>query len=58
MFIAGGGVALLHASEELEKLQAMNIGEKIGVKLLQHAVKVFIFIFCFFNFLIVCFFRH
>lgn len=50
MFIAGGGVALLHASEELEKLQAMNIGEKIGVKLLQHAVKVFIFIFCFFQF--------
>ncbi|KAL9436474.1 hypothetical protein AB3S75_022513 [Citrus x aurantiifolia] len=38
--IPGGGVALLHASEELEKLQAMNIGEKIGVKLLQHAVKM------------------
>ncbi|ESR56608.1 hypothetical protein CICLE_v10023620mg [Citrus x clementina] len=37
--IPGGGVALLHASEELEKLPAMNIGEKIGVKLLQHAVK-------------------
>lgn len=54
MFIAGGGVALLHASEELEKLPAMNIGEKIGVKLLQHAVKVFFS----FYFLIVCFFRH
>ncbi|KAH9784406.1 Chaperonin CPN60 [Citrus sinensis] len=38
--IPGGGVALLHASEELEKLPAMNIGEKIGVKLLQHAVKM------------------
>lgn len=39
----GGGVALYHASKELDKLQTTSLGGKIGVQLLQQALKVFLF---------------
>ncbi|KAJ4728982.1 Chaperonin CPN60-2, mitochondrial [Melia azedarach] len=38
--IPGGGVALLHASKELDKLQVENSGQKYGVQLFQHALKM------------------
>ncbi|KAL9461942.1 hypothetical protein AB3S75_000016 [Citrus x aurantiifolia] len=38
--LPGGGVALLHASKELDKLQMSSSGEKIGVQLLQHVLKM------------------
>ncbi|KAJ4702702.1 Chaperonin CPN60-2, mitochondrial [Melia azedarach] len=38
--IPGGGVALLHASKELDKLQVENCGKKYGVQLFQHALKM------------------
>ncbi|KAJ4723931.1 Chaperonin CPN60-2, mitochondrial [Melia azedarach] len=41
--IPGGGVALLHASKELDKLQVKNSGEKYGVQLFQHALKIPVF---------------
>ncbi|PSR94929.1 Chaperonin CPN60-1 like [Actinidia chinensis var. chinensis] len=34
-----GGVALLYASKELEKLQIMNINQKIGVQIIQNVLK-------------------
>lgn len=41
----GGGVALLRASKELDKLQTTKSGQKIGVQLLQKSLKVFVFLF-------------
>lgn len=41
----GGGVALLQASKELDKLQTTKSGQKIGVQFLQKALKVFVFLF-------------
>lgn len=38
--MAGGGVALLYASKELEKLQTANFDQKIGVQIIQNALKV------------------
>ncbi|KAJ4728983.1 Chaperonin CPN60-2, mitochondrial [Melia azedarach] len=38
--IPGGGVALLHASKELDKLQVENSGQKFGVQLFQHVLKM------------------
>lgn len=36
----GGGVALLYASKELEKLPTANFDQKIGVQIIQNALKV------------------
>ena len=38
--LAGGGVALLYASKELEKLQTAYFDQKIGVQIIQNALKV------------------
>jgi chaperonin GroEL len=40
MGYAGGGVALLYASKELDKLQTANFDQKIGVQIIQNALKV------------------
>ncbi|KAJ6819892.1 chaperonin CPN60-2, mitochondrial [Iris pallida] len=37
--VPGGGVALLYASRELEKLQTANFDQKIGVQIIQNALK-------------------
>lgn len=37
---AGGGVALLYASKELDKLQPANVDQKTGVQIIQNALKV------------------
>ncbi|KAK9281276.1 hypothetical protein L1049_004173 [Liquidambar formosana] len=37
--VPGGGVALLYASKELEKLQTSNFDQKIGVQIIQNALK-------------------
>ena len=36
----GGGVALLYASKELDRLQTANFDQKIGVQIIQNALKV------------------
>ena len=36
----GGGVALLYASKELEKIQMINGDERRGVEIVQRALKV------------------
>ncbi|KAF3436031.1 hypothetical protein FNV43_RR23123 [Rhamnella rubrinervis] len=38
--VPGGGVALLYASKELEKLQTANFDQKIGVQIIQNALKM------------------
>ncbi|KAL9461930.1 hypothetical protein AB3S75_000008 [Citrus x aurantiifolia] len=38
--LPGSGVAFLHASKELDKLQTANYDENAGIKLLQNALKV------------------
>jgi len=38
--LPGGGVALLYASKELDKLQTANYDQKIGVRIIQAALKV------------------
>ncbi|XP_023513641.1 chaperonin CPN60-2, mitochondrial-like [Cucurbita pepo subsp. pepo] len=38
--VAGGGVALLYASKELEKLHTANFDQKIGVQIVQNALKM------------------
>ena len=43
MFCAGGGVALLYASNELSKLSTANFDQKIGVQIIQNALKVCVF---------------
>lgn len=37
---SGGGVALLYASRELDKIQTANFDQKIGVQIIQNALKV------------------
>ncbi|KAG4983133.1 hypothetical protein AAZX31_10G121700 [Glycine max] len=37
--VSGGGVALLYASKELDKLQTANFDQKIGVQIIQNALK-------------------
>ncbi|KAK7278560.1 hypothetical protein RJT34_23592 [Clitoria ternatea] len=37
--VPGGGVALLYASSELDKLQTANFDQKIGVQIIQNALK-------------------
>ncbi|RWR97288.1 chaperonin CPN60-2, mitochondrial [Cinnamomum micranthum f. kanehirae] len=37
--VPGGGVALLYASKELEKLQTADFDQKIGVQIIQNALK-------------------
>lgn len=37
--VPGGGVALLYASKELEKLHTANFDQKIGVQIIQNALK-------------------
>ncbi|KAL4178940.1 hypothetical protein AMTRI_Chr13g117660 [Amborella trichopoda] len=37
--VPGGGVALLYATKELEKLQTANFDQKIGVQIIQNALK-------------------
>ena len=39
--LEGGGVALLYAARELEKLPTANFDQKIGVQIIQNALKVF-----------------
>ncbi|XP_062079227.1 chaperonin CPN60-2, mitochondrial-like [Humulus lupulus] len=38
--VPGGGVALLYASKELSKLQTANFDQKIGVQIIQNALKM------------------
>ncbi|KAL9659075.1 hypothetical protein QQ045_012241 [Rhodiola kirilowii] len=38
--VPGGGVALLYASKELEKLPTANFDQKIGVQIIQNALKL------------------
>ncbi|XP_024037055.1 chaperonin CPN60-2, mitochondrial-like [Citrus clementina] len=38
--VPGGGVALLHASKELDKVQVANSDQKRGVELLQHVLRM------------------
>ncbi|KAH7577750.1 hypothetical protein JRO89_XS01G0294200 [Xanthoceras sorbifolium] len=38
--VSGGGVALLYASKELDKLQTANFDQKIGVQIIQNALKM------------------
>eukprot|EP00252_Welwitschia_mirabilis_P001251 TRINITY_DN11144_c0_g1_i1.p1 TRINITY_DN11144_c0_g1~~TRINITY_DN11144_c0_g1_i1.p1 ORF type:complete len:573 (+),score=149.56 TRINITY_DN11144_c0_g1_i1:227-1945(+) len=38
--LPGGGVALLYASKELEKLETANFDQKIGVQIIQNALKM------------------
>lgn len=40
----GGGVALLYASKVLEKLKGNNFDQKIGIQVIQNALKVLWFI--------------
>jgi hypothetical protein len=37
---AGGGVALVYASNSLDKLEIANFDQKIGVQIIQNALKV------------------
>lgn len=37
---SGGGVALLYASRELDKIKTANFDQKIGVQIIQNALKV------------------
>ncbi|KAB2599934.1 chaperonin CPN60-2 [Pyrus ussuriensis x Pyrus communis] len=37
--VPGGGVALLYASKELEKLRTVNFDQKVGVQIIQNALK-------------------
>ncbi|KAJ7972549.1 Chaperonin CPN60-like 2, mitochondrial [Quillaja saponaria] len=43
--VPGGGVALLYASKELDKLQTTNFDQKIGVQIIQNALKMPVYIF-------------
>ncbi|KAF9606596.1 hypothetical protein IFM89_026917 [Coptis chinensis] len=38
--VPGGGVALLYASKELDKLQTANFDQKVGVQIIQNALKM------------------
>lgn len=37
--VPGGGVALLYASKDLDKLQTVNFDQKIGVQIIKNALK-------------------
>ncbi|XP_040375492.1 chaperonin CPN60-1, mitochondrial-like [Rosa chinensis] len=41
--VPGGGVALLYAAKEFDKLPTTNFDQKIGVQIIQNALKVCIF---------------
>ncbi|KAG6396647.1 hypothetical protein SASPL_142802 [Salvia splendens] len=41
--VPGGGVALLYAAKELEKLPSANFDQKIGIQILQNALKTPVF---------------
>lgn len=43
--VPGGGVALLYASKELDKLHTANFDQKIGVQIIQNALKVMFLFF-------------
>lgn len=38
--VPGGGVALLYASRELDKIQTANFDQKVGVQIIQNALKM------------------
>jgi len=38
--VPGGGVALLYASKDLDKLQTASFDQKIGVQIIQNALKI------------------
>ncbi|KAK3187771.1 hypothetical protein Dsin_027332 [Dipteronia sinensis] len=38
--VAGGGVALLYAAKELDKLSTANFDQKVGVQIIQNALKM------------------
>ncbi|XP_078442904.1 chaperonin CPN60-2, mitochondrial isoform X1 [Wolffia australiana] len=38
--VPGGGVALLYASQELDKLKTANFDQKIGIQIIQNALKM------------------
>jgi len=40
LIASGGGVALLYASQELDKIQTANFDQKIGVQIIRNALKV------------------
>lgn len=40
----GGGIAFLKVSKVLDKLQTANSDQKIGIQIVQNALKVFILI--------------
>lgn len=42
VFTGGSGISLLHASKELDKLEITNSSQKIGVQIIQNALKVFV----------------
>lgn len=42
VFTGGGGISLLHASKELDKLEITNSSQKIGVQIILNALKVFV----------------
>lgn len=44
--LSGGGVALLYAAKELDKLPTANFDQKVGVQIIQNALKV---CFCYFS---------
>lgn len=48
--VTGGGAALLYASKELENLHTANFDQKIGVQIIQNALKVQLIILLFFVF--------
>ncbi len=39
----GGGVALLYASQDLDKLPTANFDQKVGVQIIQNRLKVPLF---------------
>jgi hypothetical protein len=49
MMYVGGGVALLYASKDLDKLETANFDQKIGVQIIQNALTVCDFFFFLIN---------
>jgi chaperonin GroEL len=41
--VFNGGVALLYASQDLDKLPTINFNKKVGVQIIQNALKVPLF---------------
>ncbi|PNX64755.1 chaperonin CPN60-2 mitochondrial-like, partial [Trifolium pratense] len=48
--VPGGGVALLYASNELSKLPTANFDQKIGVQIIQNALKIVLSLSLLFHF--------